>query len=38
MSGSVHRLEDCVYLLEACPLRCVSLDEEKKGEVVRMER
>ena len=38
MSGAVHHLEDCVYLPEACPLRCVSLEGEKKGEVVRMER
>ena len=34
MSGAVHHLEDCVYLPEACPLRCVSLE----GEVVRMEK
>ena len=27
-----------MYLPEACPLRCVSLEGEKKGEVVRMER
>ena len=38
MSGAVHHLEDCVYLPEACPLRCVSQEGEKKGEVVRMER
>ena len=38
MSGAVHHLEDCVYLPEACPLRCVTLEGEKKGEVVRMER
>ena len=38
VSGAVHHLEDCVYLPEACPLRCVSLEGEKKGEVVRMER
>ena len=38
MSGAVHHLEDCVYLPDACPLRCVSLEGEKKGEVVRMER
>ena len=38
MNGAVHHLEDCVYLPEACPLRCVSLEGEKKGEVVRMER
>ena len=38
MSAAVHHLEDCVYLPEVCPLGCVSLEEEKKGEVVRMER
>ena len=38
MSGIVHHLEDCVYLPEACPLRCISLEGDKKGEVVRMER
>ena len=38
VSEAVHHLEDCVYLPEACPLRCVSLEGEKKGEVVRMER
>ena len=27
-----------MYLLEACPLRCVSLEGEKKGDVFRMER
>ena len=38
MSAAVHHLEDCVYLPEVCPLGCVSLEGEKKGEVVRMER
>ena len=38
MSGAVHHLEDCVYLPDTCPLRCVSLEGEKKGEVVRMKR
>ena len=38
MSAAVHHLEDCVYLPEVCPLGCVSLEEEKKGKVVRMER
>ena len=38
MSAAVHHLEDCVYLPEACPLGCVSLDVERKGEVFRMER
>ena len=35
MSAAVHHLEDCVYLPEVCPLGCVSLEGEKKGEVVR---
>ena len=38
MSAAVHHLEDCAYLPEVCPLGCVSLEGEKKGEVVRMER
>ena len=38
MSAAVHHLEYCVYLPEVCPLGCVSLEGEKKGEVVRMER
>ena len=38
MSAAVHHLEDCVYLPEVCPLGCVSLEGEKKGEVVTMER
>ena len=38
MSAAVHHLDDCVYLLEVCPLGRVSLEGEKKGEVVRMER
>ena len=38
MIAAVHHLEDCVYLPEVCPLGCVSLDGEKKGKVVRMER
>ena len=38
MSAGVHHLEDCLYLPEACPLGCVSLEGERKGEVVRMER
>ena len=38
MSAAVHHLEDCVYLPEVCPLGCVSLEGEKKGEVVKMER
>ena len=38
MSAAVHHLEDCVYLPEVCPLGCVSLEGEKRGEVVRMER
>ena len=38
MSAVVHHLEDCVYLPEVCPLGCVSLEGEKKEEVVRMER
>ena len=38
MSAAVHHLEDCVYLPEVCPLGCVSLEEEKQGEVLRMER
>ena len=38
MGTGVHHLEDCVYLTEACPLGCVSLDGERKGEVVKMER
>ena len=38
VSAVVHHLEDCVYLPEVCPLGCVSLEGEKKGEVVRMER
>ena len=38
MSAAVQHLEDCLYLPEVCPLGCVSLEGEKKGEVVRMER
>ena len=38
MSAAVNHLEDCVYLPEMCPLGCVSLERENKGEVVRMER
>ena len=38
MSAAVHHLEDCVYFPEVCPLGCVSLESERKGEVVRMER
>ena len=34
MGTAVHHLEDCVYLPEACPLGCVSLE----GELVKMER
>ena len=38
MSAAVHHLEDCMYHPEACPLGCVSLEGERKGEVVRIER
>ena len=38
MGAAVHHLEDCVYLPEDCPLGCVSLEGERKGEVVKMER
>ena len=38
MSAAVHHLEICIYFPEACPLGCVSLEGERKGEVVRMER
>ena len=38
ISAAVHHLEACLYLPEVCPLGCVSLEGEKKGEVVRMER
>ena len=38
MSAAVHHLENCIYFPEACPLGCVSLEGERKGEVVRMER
>ena len=38
MSAAVHHLEDCLYLPEDCPLGCVSLEGDRKGEVVRIER
>ena len=38
MSAAVQHLADCLYFPETCPLGCVSLGGEKKGEVVRMER
>ena len=38
MGTAIHHLEDCVYLTEACPLGCVAMDGERKGEVVKMER
>ena len=38
MSAAVHHLEECVYYPEACPLGCVSLEGERKGEVIMIER
>ena len=38
MSAAVHHLEECVYYPEACPLGCVSLEGERKGEVIKIER
>ena len=38
MSAAVHHLEECVYYPEACPLGCVSLEGERKGEVIKIEK
>ena len=38
LSTAVHHLEACLYIPILCPLGCVSLEGEREGEVVRMER
>ena len=38
MSAAVRHLEDCLYFPEPCPLGCVTLEGERKGEVVSIER
>ena len=38
VSAAVNHLECCQYLPTACPLGCVCLEEEREGQVTRLER
>ena len=38
MDGVIQHLKECELLPVLCPLKCVELDGERRGEVVRVER